>query len=78
MYVMFKDKLKIVHLTNVNNYLYNGKGKIRVDLNNSSEKLKKKKTLRLMFELQTRDFKDSGPILHLMNYVTNLIGSLAA
>jgi hypothetical protein len=38
---MFKGELKIVPFANVNKYLYNGKSKIRVDVNNSSEKLKK-------------------------------------
>lgn len=41
-YNMFKDKLKIVPLNNLNKYLYNGKSK-RVNANNSSKELKKKK-----------------------------------
>jgi len=42
MYIMFKGELKIVSLANVNKYLHNGKNKVRVDVNNSREKLKKK------------------------------------
>jgi len=41
MYLMVKGKLKIVPLTNVNKYLYNGKSKIKVNADNSSGKLKK-------------------------------------
>ena len=38
---------KIVPLTNLNKYLYNGKRKLKVNINNSSGKAKKKKTVRL-------------------------------
>ena len=75
---MFKDKLKIVPLTNVNKYFYDGKNKVRKNVNNSSEKQTKKKPLRLKYEIQMHNFKRFGSILHLLNYVINLIGSLAA
>jgi len=35
MYSVFEDK--IVSLTNLNKYLYNGKSEIKVNMNNSSE-----------------------------------------
>jgi hypothetical protein len=44
MYSIFEDKLKIVSLNNFNKYLYSGKSEIKmnININNSSEKLKKK------------------------------------
>jgi hypothetical protein len=57
MYIMFKGELKIVSPAYVNKYLHNGKSKVRVDVNNSREKLKKKS---LMLELQKHSFKGFG------------------
>jgi hypothetical protein len=42
MYIKLEDKLHIVPLINFNIYLCNGKSEIKVTINNSSEKLKKK------------------------------------
>jgi len=51
---VFEDNNKIVPLTNLNKYLYNDKSEMRVNINNNSEKYKKKKILSIG-ELLTAD-----------------------